>query len=410
MTAPDTDDPSPRRAARKLHQRLQADLASLESNSLRRGLRPLGSTGKHVVWRGQNMLNLAGNDYLALSDHPRLKAAATQAIEQYGVGSGASRLVAGHLDIHERAEAAFAAFKHAEAALIFPTGYTANLAVLTALPQPGDLICQDKLNHASLIDAANFSPAEVRTYPHPHGPTDHHKLARLLEHHHAESPDATRWIVTDSVFSMDGDTADLPGLCELATRYDAVVVIDEAHGTGVLGESGSGLAEHHRLTEHITVTVSTASKALGGLGGVVTADQTVIDTLINRARPLIYSTAVPPSQAASIEAAVQIICDEPERRKQLHDLSQGLRDRLSEMGWPGLRQALPTPIVPLITGGIDSALALQQRLEQHGVLAVAIRPPTVAPGRARVRLSLRADLTDNDLTAIATSVGPPIRQ
>ncbi|MBB6431181.1 aminotransferase class I/II-fold pyridoxal phosphate-dependent enzyme [Algisphaera agarilytica] len=406
MTAPDAQGVSPRNAAENLRRRLQADLANLESNSLRRELRALPSAGKRVLWRGKTMLNLAGNDYLALADHPHLKAAAKQAIEQHGVGSGASRLVAGHLDIHEQTEASFAAFKHAEAALIFPTGYTANLAVLTALPQPGDLICQDKLNHASLIDAAKYSAAEVRTYPHSHGPPDHRKLARLLERHLAESPEATRWIVTDSVFSMDGDTADLPGLCELAQRYDALVVIDEAHGTGVLGETGSGLAEQLGVSEHILITISTASKAMGSLGGIVTGDRAVIETLINRARPLIYSTAVPPAQAASIGAAMQVIADEPDLRLRLHELSQALRDRLSELGWPSLQQAIPTPIVPLMTGEIDAALALQQRLEQHGVLAVAIRPPTVAPGQTRVRLSLRADLTDEDLAAVVAAVGP----
>ncbi|MEM9417919.1 MAG: 8-amino-7-oxononanoate synthase [Planctomycetota bacterium] len=409
MSRPDTQDNSQQNAKQTLHRRLEAELAELNAHSLRRKLRTLSSSGKLVVSDGRSRLNLAGNDYLALSDHPAIKAAAAQAIKQDGVGSGASRLVAGHLDIHGQVEAEFAAFKHAEGALLFPTGYTANLAVLTALPQPGDLICQDKLNHASLIDAAKFSPAEVRTYPHHRGQPDHTKLARLLERHHLDHPEAMRWIVTDTVFSMDGDTADLPGLCDLAERFDAVVVVDEAHATGVLGDTGAGLAELQGVADRIAITISTASKALGSLGGIVTADLIIIDTLINRGRPFIYSTAVPPSQAAAIGAAIQVIREEPQRQERLQTLSQTIRDQLGELGWPNLYQTIPTPIIPLITGEIDAAMALQHRLEERGILAVAIRPPTVALGAARVRLSLRADLADEDLDGIVNAVGSPGR-
>ncbi len=390
-----------------LNQRLENELAQLESGSLRRSLRALPSAGKVVTVDGRELLNLAGNDYLGLAQHPRLKAAATRAIEQLGVGSGASRLVAGHLELHEEVEAEFAAFKHAEAALMFPTGYTANFAVLTTLPRPGDLICQDKLNHASLIDAAKFSPAEVRTYPHSSGHADHSKLERLLNDHVQRSPDAGRWIVTDAVFSMDGDVADLPGLCDLAERYEAVLVVDEAHGTGVLGETGAGLAQLQGVIGRVPITISTASKALGGLGGIVTADRAVIDTLVNRGRPMIYSTAIPPAQAAAIGAAVAVVREEPQRRERLTSISQAIRTRLTDAGWPHLSQATATPILPLITGSVASALALQERLARAGLLAVAIRPPTVAPGAARVRLSLRADLTDADIEAFVTAVGQP---
>lgn len=416
-TPPETSAGSPDASLRdgeqtpghRLNRRLQQALSDLDSKSLRRSLRALPSAGKRVVVDGRKLLNLAGNDYLALAEHRRLKAAAADAIEQHGVGSGASRLVAGHLDIHERVEREFTAFKHAQAALIFPTGYTANLAVLTALPQPGDLICQDKLNHASLIDAAKYSAAEVRTYPHaPHQsgrPTNHEKLERLLKQHVSASPDAGRWIVTDAVFSMDGDVADLPGLCELAERYDAVLVVDEAHGTGVLGQTGAGLTEHQGVVGRVPITVSTASKALGGLGGIVTADRVVIETLVNRGRPMVYSTAVPPAQAAAIGAAVEVVRDEPERRESLSRLSETLRIRLSKLGWPGLVQPIATPIVPLITGDVGAAMTLQQRLHDAGVLAVGIRPPTVAPGSARVRLSLRADLEEDDLDQVIDAVG-----
>lgn len=364
---------------------------------------------------GRELLNLAGNDYLGLAEHPHLKETAIRAIEQHGVGATASRLVAGHLDLHAQIESRFAAFKHAEAGLLLPTGYAANLAVLTALAGPGDLICQDKLNHASLLDAAQASGARVRTFPH----RDYAKLERLLKKHadrgvstSGGGPLGQRFIVTDAVFSMDGNVADLPALCALAERHDAVLVVDEAHGTGVLGGDGAGLASAQGVADRVPITVSTASKALGGLGGLVTGPRVVIDTLINRARPLIYSTAVPPAQAATIGAALDVIRDEPERRLWLAELSKRLRTQLAAAGWAGLcggDDLYPTPIVPLIVGSSEAAVALQKQLEHHHILAVAIRPPTVAPRSARVRLSLRADMTDADLSLIVSAAGSPPR-
>ncbi|MEO1235796.1 MAG: 8-amino-7-oxononanoate synthase [Planctomycetota bacterium] len=393
--------------AGQLHARLERELGELDAASLRRSLRALPRAGKYVEVNGRRLLNLAGNDYLALAEHPAVVEAAVAATREFGVGSGASRLVAGHLELHERVEAEFAAFKHAEAALLFPTGYAANLGVLTALARPGDLVCQDKLNHASLIDAARACPAEVRTYPH----RDLGKLERLLARHHGSSPndDATRFVVTDAVFSMDGDTADLPALLALADRYDAVLIVDEAHATGVLGPDGSGLAAAQGVAGRVPITVSTASKALGSLGGFVTADRRIIDTLINRARPLIYSTAVSPPQAAAIAAAVQIVQDEPWRRERLASLSQQMRKSLTAAGWPGLEveDDAATPILPLVVGEAEAAKALQARLEAVDVLGVAIRPPTVAAGTARVRLSLRADLTDDELDTAIDAVGRP---
>lgn len=368
---------------------------------MRRRLRALPSAGRVVEINGKPLLNLACNDYLALAEHPALKAAAIAATQRYGTGSGASRLVAGHLDIHEATEQTFAEFKHAEAALLFPTGYAANLGVLTALARPGDLISQDKLNHASLIDAARMSDVDARTYPH----GDLAKLERLLSVHHAASPESQRFVVTDSVFSMDGDTADLPALCGLAERYDAILVVDEAHGTGILGGRGTGLIEEQGVTGRVPIVISTASKALGGLGGIVTGSRALVDTLVNRARPMIYSTAVPPAQAAAIGAAVQVVREEPERRRRLTEIGRAVRDGLTAVGWTGLTQDIVTPILPLVVGEVTAALELQAKLEAAGILAVAIRPPTVAPGQARVRLSLRADLTDDDVRQVVAAVG-----
>jgi len=347
---------------------------------------------------GRALLNLASNDYLGLSQHPKLIQAAVEATQRYGVGSGASRLVSGTQPLHDEVEQRFAAFKHAEAALLLPTGYTANLAVLTTLAGPDDLIVMDKLVHASLIDAARASEATVRTYPHLHLDRAEQRLTK----HTA----GRRFLVTDSVFSMDGDCANLPAMCDLADRTQAALIVDEAHGTGVLGDDGSGLASAQGVAQRVYtcgtggVVVSTASKALGSLGGLITADRPIIDLIINRARPFIYSTAVPPAQAAAIGAALDVIRDEPERRQALIERSAYLWQQLNKAGWPMIPSLLPTPIVPLVVGNEQAALAMQANLIEAGIFAPAIRPPTVASGQCRVRLSLRADFSEVDLNQL----------
>lgn len=380
-------------AARRLCARLTDRLDAADARGLRRSLRRVAAAGPVVQRGGRGLINLASNDYLGLSVHPRVCAAASAASAN-AAGAGASRLVAGHLDIHAEAEARLAAFKRAEAALLLPTGYTANLAVLGALPERGDLVCLDKFCHASLIDAAQSSPATLRTYPH----LDLERARVLLGRHRGSAPaEATRFLVTESVFSMDGDTADLPALLDLADECDAVLVVDEAHGTGTFGATGAGLAEHQGVLGRVPITVSTASKALGGLGGVVTADRPVVDTLINFARPFIYTTAPPPAQAAAIIAALDVIGAEPGLRARLHALTDVFRKRVSGLGWRVPPAETATPIIPLITGTTAAAVRLAAALLDHGVLAVAIRPPTVPKGAARVRLSLRADLSDGEV-------------
>jgi 8-amino-7-oxononanoate synthase len=390
---------------------LAGDMQQLKPRGLLRELRVVSCAGPMVrASDGRELINFTSNSYLGLNDHPAMKRAAADAVERYGTGSGASLLISGRWPIHEQTERAFAAFKHAEAALLTPTGYMANLAVLTALAGPGDLVCLDKLCHASLIDAARASGAEVRTYPHLM--TD--KLRRLLERHLAkpqalpedvciaEQPRAPRrFIVTDSVFSMDGDCADLPTLCDLAEEFDAITVVDEAHGTGLLGETGSGLSEAQGVTGRVHVNVSTASKALGGLGGIITAAKPVIDTIVNRARSVIYTTAIPPAQTAAIARAVELIGSEPWRRERVVELTLRLRKGLSDRGWqlppPG---GHTVPIVPLIVGDAHDATKLAEHLYAHGIAAPAIRPPTVAPGSARIRLSLRADMEDGHIDTL----------
>jgi 8-amino-7-oxononanoate synthase len=387
--------------ARHLRQSLDHDR---QADRLRQ-LCAIDSPGRTIRRNDHELLNCASNDYLALAGHPYLQQAMHRAIDRYGAGSGASRLVCGHLQLHESLEHRFAAFKHAEAALLLPTGYMANLAAITALAGEDDLLLIDKLNHASLIDAAALAGsrrAVVRVYPH--GQLD--KLRRLLQRTRVRGRTVRhRIIITDSVFSMDGDVADLPSLCELRDEHDAMLIVDEAHATGVLGDDGSGLAAAQGVAGCIDVTISTASKALGSLGGIVSASQLVIDTLINRARSFIYTTAVPPVQVAAIDAALDIVRDEPQRRRHVIKLSQDCRTQLRQRGW-AVRDD-PTPIIPLVVGEDRAALALADRVQQAGFFAPAIRPPTVAPGAARLRISLRADMDAADITRLVDAVGPP---
>ncbi len=342
-------------------------------------------------------IDLSSNDYLALSRHPLLIDCVRDAAARWGVGSGSSRLVSGTLPIHAALERRFAKFKHAEAALLFPTGYVANLAVLSTIPQPGDLLVLDKLCHASLIDGgrlATATGATMRTFPH--GRLD--RLSTLLADHQIEKPDAARFIVSDAVFSMDGDCADLPRLAELRDAHDAALILDEAHATGVLGERGEGL-DAAGLAD---ITISTASKALGSLGGVVTGPVDVIEWLINAARPFIYTTASSPLQAAAIEAALDVIDAEPRRRTRMAALVHLVRLRLNELGLATPMD--PTPIIPIVVGSAQRAIALSAHLRASDIIAPAIRPPTVAPNASRVRLSLHCELTDDDLDQLFRSL------
>jgi 8-amino-7-oxononanoate synthase len=386
---------------------LQRDADLRERQHLRRRLVETEGIGKYVVRDGRRLLNLAGNDYLALATHPRLIEAATQATRIYGTGSSASRLITGTLPPHHRLEQRFATFKHAPAALLFPTGTMANLGVLTALARPGDRIYQDRLNHACLLDGARYSGATVRTFPH----RNYDRLAKLLQTRPADGKFRPMWetprtfVTTDAVFSMDGTVADLQCLLELCASHEAVLILDEAHGTGVLGRDGSGLAEHQGVAGRVPITVSTGSKALGGLGGIVTAHQAVIETLIHHARTFIYTTAPPPSVPAALSAALDVLHEEPQRRTRLHEIIRSVRSGLKAQGWSVGED--PTPIVPLIVGDNASALALADRFARHEILAVAIRPPTVRSGQARVRLSLRADLSDDDAERLLQAAGRP---
>lgn len=370
----------------------------------------------------EGTLDLSSNDYLGLRRHPHLANVVARVVHESGVGAGSSRIVSGTSRLHEAVEKRLASLKGAARALITPTGYIANLATLTALPAPGDLILGDKLNHASLIDAARLAGAAggvglgrgkqrvaFRTYRHKDTAQARERAERRLRVH----PGSTVWIVTDAVFSMDGDLADLRALGALRDELDAMagksgggcaLIVDEAHATGVLGPGGAGL---DAACGHVAdVVVSTASKALGSLGGVISGPEVVIRSIENFARSFMYTTGASPMQVGAIDAALDILRDEPERRERLGEISHRIRAALREGGWDVAPAELdPTPIIPLRLGGAEAALALSERLRQRGMHAPAIRAPTVAPGSERVRLSLRADLSKASEDSIISAIG-----
>ena len=370
-------------------QNLAQELEKLTSQDLRRSLTTVEEAlpGGRVRVDGRVLLNLSSNDYLGLSQEPRLIAAAREAAARWGVGAGASRLVVGHLALHEEVEARLAEFKGTEAAVIFSTGYMANLGTISALVGPGDTVFCDRLNHASIYDGIKLSGANLARFPH----RDLDRLEALLQ----KADSGRRLIVTDSVFSVDGDLASLKDLVELKDRYGACLMVDEAHATGVLGHRGAGLAAALGLTQRVEVHMGTFSKAMGSLGGFVAGDRRLIDYLHNRARSFIYSTALPPPVLGAIAAALDIVTQEPERRRYLLTEAERFRHTLTQAGFDILGSE--TQIVPVLAGDNARTLRLAARLRQRGVMAVALRPPTVPPGRSRVRFSLSAAHTSEDL-------------
>jgi len=349
--------------------------------------------GPKVVVAGRQVVCLCGNDYLGLACDPAVKAAASEAIGQWGVGAGASRLVSGTTTLHVELERRLADFKGAEAAIVTPTGWMANHVAIHALAGAGDLILSDKLNHASIIDAAMSSGARVRTYAH----RDVRRAEALLERHRREHRRCL--IVTDSLFSMDGDFAPLGELVELKNRHDAMLLIDEAHATGVFGEHGRGVAELLGVERDIDATVGTLSKAIGALGGFVAGPRALIETICNTGRAFMFTTALPPALCAAAMAAIQIIRDEPRRRSDLLQLAQVLRLRLSGAGFQIGNSV--SQIIPVIIGGAPEAVRVSKALLEEGFLVPAIRPPTVPKGSSRLRVSLSAKHEQDDLRRFA---------
>ena len=372
-----------------LDRSLGAELERLEHSGLRRSLRIIESAhGGRVTFAGRSVLMFSSNNYLGLASHPRIKQAATNAIKDYGLGAGASRLVAGSLEPLRQLESNLARLKSAEAALVFGSGYLANIGALTALMGPGDMIFSDELNHASLIDGCRLTKAELRIYRH----CDIEHLKDLLD----DSGSARRrLIVTDSIFSMDGDFAPLHQIVKLARRFDASNMLDEAHAVGVIGPNGAGLAAKLGLQNQIAIQMGTLSKALGAYGAYIAGSTVLIEFLINRARSFIYTTGLPPPIAAAATAAIEIMRAEPMRIQRLWDNAAYMRRNLEAAGFNFLRTE--SPILPLLIGEAADALAMTRRLLERGVYAIAIRPPTVPAGTARLRITPISEHTRADL-------------
>lgn len=377
-------------------EELEAGLARLAAEGLRRRRRVLDAPcGPEAVVDGRRVVAFCSNDYLGLANHPALVAAAQDAAGRWGVGSGASHVVSGHLRPHEELEERLAVLVGRERALYFTTGYMANLAIVPTLVERRDAIFADRLNHASLIDAALLARAEHVRYPH----GDMDALAERLE----QSSARRKLILTDAVFSMDGDLAPLPELLALAERFDAWLVVDDAHGFGVLGPGGRGSIAHFDLPPSPRlILMGTLGKAAGVSGAFVAGDRRVIDWLTQRARPYIFTTASSPLLAAALLASLDLIAAGDERRVHLRRLIDRLRSGLDGLPWRLLPS--PTAIQPLLIGGNDAAVRLSERLFARGLWVPAIRPPTVPAGTARLRISLSAAHDEAQIDALISAL------
>lgn len=369
---------------------LREELSELEEKGLRRCLRLLeGEQKEKVTIDGKEVLNLCSNNYLGLANDERIKSAAREAIDKYGIGSGASRLVVGSMSLHKRLEERIAAFKGKEAALLFNSGYTANLSAIPALCGKDDIIFSDKLNHASIVDGILLSRAEFKRYRH----KDMDNLEDMLR---ASGGFKRKMIVTDTIFSMDGDIAPLPKIVELAERYDAWIYIDEAHATGVLGKGGKGAIEHFGIeVDKIQVQMGTLSKAVGSFGAFICGSKTLIEYLINKSRGFIYTTSLPPAICAASIASLEIIENEPSLRQKLWENVIFLRDGLKELGFDTLESE--TPIIPILTREPKITMEFSKRLFEDGIFVQGIRPPTVPEGKGRLRATVMATHKRQDL-------------
>jgi 8-amino-7-oxononanoate synthase len=381
---------------------LQTALAELDSLGLRRRRRVLdGPQGARVTVDGRDYLSFSSNDYLGLANHPEIAAAARAAAGRCGVGAGAAHLLTGHHRLHHELESELAAFVGLPAALLFSTGYMASLGVIPALLDRHGEVFEDRLNHASLVDGAVLSRARLTRYPH----LDLDWLDRKL----GESEAPVKLIATDTVFSMDGDLAPLPELLNLAEKYDAWLYADDAHGFGVLGEAGQGALAHFSLlpregkgSPSRLIYLATLGKAAGVAGAFIAGSRELVEWLVNRARTYIYTTAQPPLLAAATSASLRLIAADAWRRERLGELVARLKAGAADLPWPLMASA--TPIQPLLVGGNLEALRLADGLRERGILIPAIRPPTVPQGEARLRVSLSAAHTPEDVDALLAAL------
>jgi 8-amino-7-oxononanoate synthase len=336
----------------------------------------------------RSYLAFCSNDYLGLASDSRMKKASSEALKWWGTGSGASRLISGNSRLYDDLEAEIARFKETESALVFSCGYSANLGLIPCLAGSGDLILSDALNHASIVDACRLSKATVEIYPH----CDHQYLEDFLAKRRVEGK---VMVVTDGVFSMDGDLAPIPELLRVCEFHGALLVVDDAHGTGVIGSRGAGILDHFDMQEGDIVQMGTFSKALGSLGGFVAGSNLLIDFVLNRARSLIYSTALPPPVLAANREAIKVVQEEPERRERLCELMHYLRSGLERLGLSEKNRN--TPIFPLIIGRPKETVALSNFLWNKGIFTPPIRPPSVPQNQSRLRITLNALHSRTDL-------------
>ncbi|MDY6978362.1 MAG: 8-amino-7-oxononanoate synthase [Pseudomonadota bacterium] len=372
--------------------KLQQSLEERRARHLYRSRQVLeGPQGPRVVIDGREYLNFCSNDYLGLANHPQVKQAFKRGVDEYGVGSGAAHLVAGHARAHHQLEEELAAFVGRPRALLFSTGYMANLGVASALLGRKDAMFEDRINHASLVDAAQLSGARLQRYRH--ADSDH--LQQLLD----SSKASTRLIATDGVFSMDGDLAPLPSLARLAREQEAWLMVDDAHGLGVIGASGRGSLEESELgIDEVPILVGTLGKGFGTFGAFVAGEEALIETLIQQARSYIYTTALPPAVAEATRASLQLVQTEGWRREKLQQLIAQFRAGAAQLGLE--LGPSTTPIQPWIVGETERAVVLSEKLKEQGILISAIRPPTVPRGTARLRITFSAAHEPADITQL----------
>jgi glycine C-acetyltransferase len=375
---------------------LGAEIADLKAKNLYRPLRIMsGPQAVHTTVGGRPVISLSSNNYLGLTTHPRLVEAALAAVRELGVGTGAVRTIAGATELIEELERRLAQFKHVEAVLTLQSGLTSNSGTIPAITGEGDLIVSDELNHASIIDGVRLSRAERTVFPH----RDVDGLEKVLREARAKGgangPYKTILVITDGVFSMDGDIAPLPGICDAADRYEAAVMVDDAHASGVLGSNGRGTIDHFDMHGRVDVQVGTLSKAVGVMGGYIAGRQHLKDFLTQRCRPLLFSTSQPPAVAAACIAAIDVLEQEPERIERLWDNTRFFKSALKDLGFDtGISE---TPITPVMAGDEAKAQQLAARLFEEGVFATSVVYPTVPLGKARVRTIVTSEHSRDDL-------------
>lgn len=357
-------------------------LKKIKLDQLYRFLIPMeNNAGPEITIKKRKYISFSSNNYLGLADYNKIKTSAIYFIRKYGVGTAASRLVCGNNPVHEMLEKKIAEFKKTEAALVFSSGYMANLGVISSIMDEGDAIFSDELNHASLVDACRFSKAKVFIYPH-------NSVNVLKNWLNKKNNFKKKLIVTETVFSMNGDISPLPEIAELARKHNCLLMVDEAHAIGVFGENGRGLAEHFKMEKNIDISMGTLSKSIGAFGGFIASDKLLIELLKNKARSFIYTTALPAGIAASAISAIEVMKNEPDRKKQLWSNLTYLKEQLINAGLDILNSE--SQIIPIVIGDNKKALSLSRYLFDNGLFVPAMRPPTVPKGTSRLRISVTA--------------------